>query len=213
MKIAVEGHCVPCMIALTTWPIQLSPCSIDSPLLCWLFPQHGMTSERFGSVPACPSVITCDAYFTCPRCGPYRHSAKLGQTDLGPSVALKPASICQLSPAASIRSMIVGIHRAGDGRYGPDPSGAGTQDGIHWRAPPPGGTQAASLKLSQPQPVPGGIEPTFGLSPMKPSVEAATRTRCDPQEAIGRSSNVRSEIVKARASAARFGFCAGWYCS
>src|SRR3954470_24633579 len=205
MKIAVERHCGPCMIALTTWPIQLSPCSVDSSPLCSLFPQQGMTSERFGSVPACPSVITCEEYLTCPRCGPYRHSAKLGQIERVPSFGLKPASICQLSPAASIPSMIVGIHCAGDQRYGPEPSGAGMHDGIIRGAPPPGGIQAASRRLSHPHPGPGGIEPGTGLSPTKPSVEAATRTRCDPHDAIGPSSNVRSEIVKARARAARLG--------
>src|SRR5262245_61856671 len=109
------------------------------------------------------------------------------------------------SPASSSRSKIVGTWATGDGRYGPVPSAFGTHDGTrmyfdpfhHW----------ASRKLLQPHPGPR-CEVCFdglGLSPWKPSIVADPRTMCPLHEGVARNSNVRSEIVKFSASAARFG--------
>src|SRR5215831_10264638 len=116
-------------------------------------------------------------------------SAKVGQVaQMYPAWPARGASISQLRPAASSRSMSVGTHCTGEGRYGPEPSGAGMQDGSRIGEPPPGGTQNASLPLSQPQPGPAA---PFGLSPVNPSKRPATRLRCEPQLGTAPSSNVR----------------------
>ena len=45
----------PFSMALTTLPIQLSPCAIDV-LLCWLFALVGVTTENEGKSPLAASV-------------------------------------------------------------------------------------------------------------------------------------------------------------
>src|SRR5690349_17389756 len=101
------------------------------------------------------------------------------------------ASISQVRPALSNRSMIVGTHCTGEVRYGPEPSGLGTQAGSSTGDPPPGGCQGTSLLPSQPQPGPGLPPIAAGLSPVKSSRLAEARVRCEPQVGIGPSSKVR----------------------
>jgi hypothetical protein len=57
MKMAVELQSGPFSIALTIFPIQLSPCAIELSL-CWDCGGFGVTIEKLGSVPAAASVST-----------------------------------------------------------------------------------------------------------------------------------------------------------
>src|SRR5215510_5075082 len=102
--------------------------------------------------------------------------------------------------------MIVGIHWAGDGRYGPLPSGAGTHDGMRITGLLGDARHGASLPESQPQPLPfPPVVPGVGLMPRKPSICEATRSMCPPQLPAKSLSNVRSDTAKVLAAAARFG--------
>src|SRR6266568_2181868 len=135
-------------------------------------------------------------------------SAKLGQTEYVPH----PPYTRQLMPAASSRSMIVGIQGTGEGVYGPDPSDFGMHDGTETSEPPDDIHHALAL-LSQPHV--GGPKRTpatgSGFSPVKPSIRAAPRSRWAPQLGTESVSKVRSEMAKARTSAARLGIWSGWY--
>src|SRR6266702_1636998 len=106
------------------------------------------------------------------------------------------------SPACSSRSMIVGIHRTGDGRYGPDPSGAGTHAGTHCHEELTPSRHLASRKLSHPHPGPFGFpgEGT-GVSPSNPSSPAAASSMCAPQLGTRFIWNVWSETANALARA------------
>src|SRR5947209_1234585 len=101
--------------------------------------------------------------------------------------------------------MTVGTHDAGDGRYGPEPSGAGTHDGTSCTGAPGLGDHWASFLESQPHPGPVPAVPVVGLLPEKPSSVDATSSRWAPQLGTGSSSKVRSEIPNCRASADRLG--------
>src|ERR1043166_8921356 len=107
-------------------------------------------------------------------------------------------------PAASSRSMMVGIHGAGDGVYGPDPSSLGMHDGMD-RMDPLGAFHDALLLLSHPQVSgPRGSPGAFtGMSPTNPSICAAARSTWAPQLGTASDSKVRSERENARAKAAR----------
>ena len=78
--------------------------------------------------------------------------------------------------------MIVGTHRTGEGRYGPDPSGAGMHEGTHCQDELRSPRHLASRKLSHPHPGPFGLpgEGT-GVSPSNPSSRAAASSRWAPQ--------------------------------
>src|SRR5438132_654367 len=99
--------------------------------------------------------------------------------------------MCHDRPAASSESMIVGTYSTGEGRYGPLPCLSGTHAGT-WIgtlvADPP---HVVSLALSQPSPLPRPSA-LLGSSPMKPSMVAATSSRCDPHEPLIAVSNVMS---------------------
>src|SRR5437764_2293024 len=124
MKMAVDPQSGPCMMALTTCSIQLSPCTIEKKL-CWLFSLLGRTTEKLGSVPACASAMTWDESTMLFFCEVSRQSANVGQMaqPYGIPGAVVPdpgvaelAYSFQLSPAPSRRSMIVST--CGTGEYG-----------------------------------------------------------------------------------------------
>src|SRR5438874_105536 len=63
--------------------------------------------------------------------------------------------------------------------------------------PPRGLVHNSSLPLSHPPP--GPEVPPVGWSPTNPSMVAATRSTCEPQDATAAVSNVRSDIAYASA--------------
>src|SRR2546423_2438848 len=110
--------------------------------------------------------------------------------------------------------MMVGIQETGDVRYGPVPSGMGTQAGTDSTCALPPLRQSASRLLSHPHPGPMGAPVTdrYGFAvPTNPSRLAATSSRCAPQLGMGSISNVAWEIANRLASALRLGIWAGRY--
>src|SRR5581483_8557734 len=108
---------------------------------------------------------------------------------------------------------MVGTYATLEGLYGPLPLSSGTHDGCSSYADP--FHHMASLWLSQPHqgPALSVNDDGFGLSPVNPSSVAAASTKCPPHEGVVANSNVRSEMAKLRASAARFGICEGSNCA
>src|SRR5438046_7999447 len=116
MNSAVEDQSGPPSMAEASWPIQLSPRSIDSELCCDRA-TVGVTSDTFGSLSFAASsrMSALETQFAAWR--PLMHSANVGQIShrypavnlrrLGPS----PEYSFQDSAAWSSRSMIVGTQR------------------------------------------------------------------------------------------------------
>src|SRR5438270_13213078 len=130
---------------------------------------------KFGSVPAAASANSRESSTSFEWWGPYRQSANEGQM-LHPYAwnARDGAYMRHDRPACWSRSMIVGTHRTGEGRYGPEPFGFGTHDGTHSQVARPSPRHRASRKLSHPHPGPGAprAERT-GVLPSNPSSRAA----------------------------------------
>src|SRR3974390_2740004 len=95
MNTAVEDHSGLCMSAFMALAIQLSPLRIEA-RLCWLVPPCGPSGNRIendGSRFSRTSLRKLDVCTTRKRCGPYRHSAKLGQIDHTYAVVELPARV------------------------------------------------------------------------------------------------------------------------
>ena len=81
MNMAVEPASGPFSIVETSLPIWLSPTIIESPL-CWLvlpLAPAGIKIEKLGSVPRSASLKNRGSSCRLLCCGPFRHSAKVGQ--------------------------------------------------------------------------------------------------------------------------------------
>src|SRR5438093_6294803 len=146
MNTAEDSQPGPDSIAETARAIQLSPRSIDR-LLCWESATEGVTTESAGRVPAAASVRSWLAGDRCWRCGVKMQSANVGQIGQpyprGVS-GQSPVYSRHGRPASSSRSMMVGTHGTGVGRYAPDPSGNGTHEGTMMVSEPFGGLHGAS---------------------------------------------------------------------
>src|SRR3954469_16495496 len=118
---------------------------------------------KFGREPADASWRTSNSGTSFAAWRLYRQSATGGQTAHPSPPIGKPWDATlgttvysfQLADAASSRSMIVGTHRTGLGRYGPSPARSGTQDGSICTGLPGAARQRASSSESQPQPLRG----------------------------------------------------------
>src|SRR5215813_2048781 len=115
----------------------------------------------------------------------------------------------QVSPAASSRSMMVGmcltLVRSNAPPLGWPSEKSGTQLGsLNLR--PLGEIQGAILLLSQPQPpTPRTPFVGVGVRPQKPSVLAATAYMCPSQEGLSDSEKVMSLMANFLASLEKFG--------
>src|SRR5690349_23522750 len=124
--------------------------------------------------------------------------------------------MCQLTPAASIASMIVGTCGTDVASNAPPCGnwvGSSAKSGMHvgWleAVPPPAGFfQGAVAPESQPQPFVANLA-WDGLTPWNPSRVEATRSRCEPQLADTLDSNVRSATTYCWAYIDRFGIWLG----
>src|SRR5437764_6267461 len=102
-----------------------------------------------------------------------------------------------------MESMIVGTYCTGDRSHGPFPFRSGMHEGTHSQCcPGPGAHWTMCFAL---HPSPGSLGLPMGSVPRNPSIVAATRSRCEPQDPLWALSKVASDMAYASASAHRFG--------